>query len=224
MALVTVEGYGVTEGIIRSPKIGAWVAELALDTDAASSFAAGTKVTISVADRLELKGAVRPGRTGEWIGSVRLRIVGGAGGLAKSVAPKFFSNAVLRDPLGHVLQEAGESLAASADATTLAKSLRYWTVIRQLAGPAIGSLALAAGASWRVLADGTVWMGPESWPAFDSAYDFDLIRSYPNEAMHELGVDAPILMAGYQLADIGNLSLVEHHLSPDRVRSYVWTE
>ncbi len=116
MSLITCAGIDVLEAIICQPRLGAWTATLVLDAVGAPP---GTLVTVSVADGLwTLKGTVRSG--GDYIGTRRLRLVGGAGGLSVAAGAKYYQQAVLGDVLADLLALAGETRSTTIDQALLA--------------------------------------------------------------------------------------------------------
>jgi hypothetical protein len=226
MALLTCNGLSVLEATIRMPKIGAWDADVVIDTADASQFLAGQRVTLTTDDgEFSLVGTVRLSRTGVWIDSTRCRVVGGAGGLSQMVPARYYQYGTLKIPLGDILSAAGESLSSTADAGVLATSLQSWTTVAQRAGMEIAALAQAAGpaVSWRVLSDGTIWLGPESWPAAPDSFEYTLIDQHPNENRAEIGADTLALVPGMSLGG-QNISHLVHTVEPERVRTSVFYE
>lgn len=208
------------------PKIGAWTADVVVDTADTTEFPSGTKVTLATVDgTFSLSGTVRPARVGVWLDSARCRIVGGAGGLTTVVPAKYYQFGTLKIPLGDVLSAAGESLSSATDGSVQATSLQSWTTVAQRAGLAISALAQAAGddVSWRVLSDGTVWLGRETWSAAPSSYQYTLIDQHPNENRAELGSDTLALLPGMSLGG-QNISHLVHTVEPERVRTVAFYE
>jgi hypothetical protein len=128
--------------------------------------------------------------------------------------------------LGHLLGDAAEKLSPSADAATIARQLASWTTAALPTGVVIAAaLASAApGASWRVLPDGTVWLGPETWP--DSGLtvdDYQILDEEPRQFLALLGVEAPILLPGTMLGD-RRVSRTEHVVDAEGVRTWAWFE
>jgi hypothetical protein len=83
---------------------------------------------------------------------------------------------------------------------------------------------LAQAVTWRVLPDGTIWAGPETWP--DSGLttdDYQILDEDPREGTALLGVEAPVLLPGTALAG-RRVSYVEHLINAEGVRSNVWFE
>src|SRR5688572_11126836 len=163
MGLITCAGADVLRGHLRLGLRGAWTAELVLDTARAPR----GRVTLAAAGGLSLVGTVTV--AGVELDAAHVRLVGGAGGLTASVSGAFRS-AQLRDPLDAALAAGGETLSAATAPDVLAVPLARWSMTRGRVDRALDELAAAASAAlgraigWRVLSDGTVWLGSESWP------------------------------------------------------------
>ncbi len=217
MSLVTVNGTPCVRATIRIPRIGVWFADLAVDVAKTIS----GPVTISVSDgALELKG--RAARTGVFKDTAVLRVLGGAGGLASEVPAKYYRRCPAKVPLQDILQAAGEKLSTEADQSLLNQQLVAWTLLRQKAGEALRTLADELGAVWRVLPDGTVWLGLESWPVVHMP-DVDLLSEDPRAHTAVLGTDSPTLLPGTLFLG-RRVSMVEHQVQPESVRTLVWFE
>jgi hypothetical protein len=216
MANATANGLDVLEARIHLPRQGRWWADLAVNTDAPDKLTGA--VTLVLSDTLTLVGTAL--RVGEYAGTVTCSIVGGAGGLQKILKPKAYQGVPLRLPLQDALAEVGEVLASSSDAGALDQMLSKWI---RMGGPALGELEALLGEApegsvCRVLADGTVWVGPETWP--EAAPKATLIQDMRWCSQVELGVEAPELLPGTTF--MGRMvEHVEHRLSPESVRTIV---
>jgi hypothetical protein len=216
MALVTLNDFDVLEARIHLPREGRWWADLALDTDSTDSLAAA--VTLQVGDALTLKGTVI--RLGEHAGTVTLQMVGGAGGLMKVLVPKAYQGVPLRIPLQDALTEVGESLSATADTSVLNTLLTKWV---RMKGDAAGEIEALLGECdadtvCRVLADGTVWVGSETWPEAQLAYT--LLEDHRWCGQVVLGVDSPSLLPGTTFLD-RQVEHVEHRIGAHEIRTLV---
>jgi hypothetical protein len=222
MALITANGKDVDEIHVSMPLQGAWVADLSIDAE--SGFAPGESVTIAAAGGLELKGTVLPSRGGEHIGSVQTRVVGGNGGLSKLATPTNYQSAKVSDIVGALMDDAGEKLSSTIDTALLSRVVDRWHVVRQPVATALAALlaAIAPSASWRVLSDGTVWFGEETWPTL--SVDAEVMTRDPAENTAELGVDTLSITPGVTLPDLGRVELVEHWVGSDKARSVVTFE
>ena len=97
MSLVTVNGTPCVRATVRIPRLGVWIADVAVDVAKTIS----GPVTVSVSDgALELKG--RAARTGVFKDTAILRVLGGAGGLATEVPAKFYRRCPAKVPLSGV--------------------------------------------------------------------------------------------------------------------------
>jgi len=94
-------------------------------------------------------------------------------------------------------------------------------MIEQKAGEALRQLAEELEAVWRVLPDGEIWIGQESWP--EVSPERDLISEDPRGEFAEFGTDSPTLLPGTVL-DGKRVSVVEHRIEPESVRTLVWYE
>jgi len=72
---------------------------------------------------------------------------------------------------------------------------------------------------WRVLPDGTVWLGLESWPAVHMP-DVDLLSEDPRAHTAVSGTDSPTLLPGTLFLG-RRVSMVEHQVQPESVRTLV---
>lgn len=173
----TLAGYPVSSLTLTVPRVGAWVADVALvDAPALSG------VVALVVDGRTWRGAIHRGgvEAGRWCG----RIVGGAGGLHAILGPMAYADTTLAVVLGETLRDAGEALASTAG--DLTATVTRWA---RVAGPAhhtVADVARAAGYAWRVLDDGTVWAGPEAWTAVTLGADLDVIEHDPATGRYEL--------------------------------------
>ncbi len=223
MAFATLNGTPVFTGTICIPRVGAWTADLSVDRDQAVTGAC----TLAIDGGLTLVG--QADRTGVWLGTARLRVVGGANGLRKAARPQHYRQTTLRAVLLDLLATAGERLAASADAATLALSLPHWTTIGQPVGRMVAALLedsrLPAATAWRVLPDGTLWVGQETWPdsGLMNLTDYQDLAEAPEEGTVELGVEAPRLLPGTTLGG-RRVSYVEHRMTGDGARTCLWLE
>lgn len=155
-ASVTVAGVPVLDGTLSWPWEGTWVAHVELP----GSLDVNGQVTVGDGST-ELTGTAR---TAGVVGKRTLaRIVGGAGGLTKELEPKHYQGAKVRDVLGDACSDAGETMSQILIPDVALAQLDFWTRFRQTAGQAIKQLAESQDAVWRVLTNGTVWMGdPDS--------------------------------------------------------------
>lgn len=209
----------VLSGRIQLPRVGAWIADLALDTEDTGPFLGAVTITAPAGD-LELRGwAMRP-RLVE--GHVEVRIVGGRGGLAKNVTPRHYRNVTLQLALSDALGEGLETLSTSVAASIREQLLPAWTRRAQTVGGAIAMLAGFAGAGWRVLPDGTVWVGTETWSDVD--VDHDLLVETQEDLVEIASDTIPASLVPGTTFRGARVSVVEHVIESQRVRTVVTFE
>src|SRR6266851_5985073 len=189
-ALATVNGLVVAEGLVSIPRIGCWHADLSVDSTQAVTGAA----TLSLGSQ-KLTGAFA--RAGfDLRGRLQVRVIGGAGGLGTTLAPKSYGSIPLKVVLQDALRDAGETLSPMADASLLSTQLTAWSRMSAPASSVVKSLMqVVPGAVWRVLIDGTVWVGFEGWPA-SSLPDTAPIHSEPEKGRITIASDAPAVFPG----------------------------
>lgn len=225
-AYVTANGVPAIRANIVRPRIGAWHADLAVDAQAADAFTGA--VAIRVAESLTFQGFAR--RAGIHHDTVFVRVVGGAGGLTTALQPRSWQNVPLRIPLADCLVGSGETLSPSADAATLGTLLPKWVRPQRSAGNELQALLAAAKvAAWRVLPDGTIWVGPETWPTV--TIDYQEIEFLPHLNRLEFGADVPAIAPGQVFTGASDdpysgrkISSVEHVADAQGVRHRVFFE
>lgn len=222
-ALITCAGADLLKGHVSLPQTGPWTAVLELDTTTVPS----GQVTLAADGGLSLKGFVL--RAGADLQDrMHVRLVGGAGGLSKIVPPAAWQGATVRDPLNAIMSATGESLSSTIDASITGLVQQLWTVAAQSGAACLNLICYAAGQvlgkaiGWRILGDGTVWIGAETWPAQAMPDGADILRQFPGAGRYEIGAQTPSLLPGVNLTGVGNVAAVEHWLSPSEVRTWAW--
>lgn len=223
MAFATLNGVPVFHATICIPRVGAWTADLAVDRQEAITGAC--KLVID--GGLTLVGTAD--RTGVWQDTARLRMVAGADGLRKVAKPRHYRRTTLRLVLQDLLAAAGERLSPKADGATLGLTFPAWVTCAQPIGVMVAALLedtrLPVSTAWRMLPDGTLWVGAETWPdsGLVNLTDYQDLAEAPEEATIELGVEAPRLLPGTLLAG-RRVSYVVHRIDGSTARTSAWFE
>ncbi len=215
MTTATINGTPLISLRTRMPRTGVWFADAVADQ---ATPLAG-KVSISIGDgALVLSGTVIPTRSGVWTEAAHARVLGGAGGLSTPVPAKWWRQATARIVVLDILQAAGETLSQTADSTILGTQLTGWAHKTMPAADALARLVDWLGAIWRVLPDGTVWIGNETWPA--AADPGTLLWTDPERQRSRYGAEVPAILPG---TSIGSqyISLVEHSVQAGAVETVV---
>lgn len=226
MALVTANGAAVISGSIMMPLLGVWTADLYIDRPDGSGFEAGTVVSVKAGDGLSLVGTVVDDRTGSYLDAVHVRLLGGAGGMARAATPKGYAQpgAYVRDVLNQLASDSGETLSSDIAQPLSSKNLVAWTTMQSNVSSALDSLIeiVEPDANWRITPDGKLWVGVETWPVERAQHQ--VIANDPKERTFDLGVDTFTIVPGIDLEGVGRVNRVEHTISDGGVRSHVWTQ
>ncbi len=219
MSYITANGVTVSEARIVSSLTGAWH----VDLFAQSGDAITGAVTVDLAGTLSLKGTVIAG--GPYVESLYLRVVAGKGGWSSPCSPKFYQGAALGTILADLLAQGGEALSTTSDASARAVVLGAFASTSGTVGANVRALMAyaPAGTSWRFLADGTFWIGPETWPAFGE--DYQVTNEDPTNRLADVGFDVPTLLAGQSIAissGVAHVNHVETSISAKAMTARAW--
>jgi hypothetical protein len=143
---------------------GAWFADLELDIPSDQDPPTGP-LAFTIED-VEFRGTVQPARSGEWGGRTNARVVGGAGGLSTDLEARNYAGGVIRvrTVVADILRDSGETLSSESDQQLLDTQIDGWHRAQGAGHAALTQLTAQYGATWRVLRDGTVWIGTDGWP------------------------------------------------------------
>jgi hypothetical protein len=198
----------VSGGIISIPRTGIWLADFVMsDQEIPSGLLvldlAGVSMPASIV-KAELNN-----------GMIDLRIVGGAGGLGNTAKPKHYYRPVVKNVLDDLLRDSGEKLSSSCTPSVTGASLEAWTTLGLPTGAMLSGLCRLCGvdSTWRVLSDGTVWLGAEEWPI--STVDVRIESSSGNASSAVIGTDTPCVWPGTILGG-RKIDLVVHDLDMNR--------
>lgn len=216
-ALVTLSGRDVLDCTVVLPRIGVWYAHVML---AELEPFDGQRATLQFGPNLQLTGAVR--RSGSADGVGVLILIGGAGGLYRFTRTQAYRQAPLRLPLNDLLASAEETLSGTADPSLLNTELAQWAVTSQPVAHALSQLMEFIGADWRVLPDGTVWIGQDSWEDTPS-FNFLGLAERPAENSLLVYSAEPAVLPG-QTFQGRHVSAVHHTLRDDDLESVVYLE
>jgi hypothetical protein len=212
----SVDGRAILRAAIHCPRVGVWHADVELEGEEGDELDGAVELEF---DAITWSGTVRRGGLDN--GRLLLLVVGGAGGLELELEPKYYVDAASSLPLDDIMRECGETLSSTASSAARSTQLAKWTRRRERGGVALHDLAAVLGLDWRVLPDGSVWLGTEAWTAAELVHD--VLEDDPARAYRRLGVDAPTLTPGSTL-DGRRVSYVLHTIEPRAVRSEVWLE
>lgn len=188
--LSTVNGADILGGAVTMPRVGVWQADIDVDASSRDPFIQGVEVLLGSQRFVGM-----PTACDVVGGRVKMRIAGGKGGLPKDAAPRFYRAIPARVPLGELLSAVGETLSKTSSKGKLDLQLPFWTRPKSTTGEALEELAWALDCDWRILDDGTVWVGTETWP--DAVVPGALVLDEaPEDNRAELSSDEPSLRPG----------------------------
>jgi hypothetical protein len=200
MAYLSIQGAPVLRGTVTLPLIGPWTADLVIDS-----------------------AAIPDGFVTLALGWDTARVVGGAGGLGTILPAKGYHGVTLRLPLSEALAAGGERLSEKSTPLVLATYLASWSRFSSPVGIAVAALMHAVpGASWRVVSDGAVWVGNETW--LPSKLGKHVVtKEDPHHARQEIAAEVPAIYPGETLLG-RKVSCVEHRVEPRQARATIYFE
>lgn len=217
--LISINNIRATCAEIVMPRLGAWHADVHLD--ATSVDAVLGPVVITIGGSVVLRGtAFRPASFRQ---RAAVRVVGGGGGLGTAITPTQRRGVTVGRIVTGILDEVGETLSPLSTSAILNQPVAAWAPRAASAADALGLLldTVAPGAAWRVLDDGTVWVGTETW--LPTASTVQELGEALTDGSQEVATDLPTLRPGTTLNG-RRISAVVHRLQPEKVRSFVWYE
>lgn len=196
-------GFAIVRGNLSLPRMGAWTADLVVDTN--RLLEGRVELRVGPAADLVLVGTVS--RAGITAGLLHARIVGGSNGLRRLVKPRHYTTPNARLVLADLLSDVGEALGPSEPAV-LNEQLEHWTTVQMPCAQAIKCVlgrvekapGIDPGIAWRIAPDGSMTISHEFWPDSD-VKDFTEQRgASPQADVWKINVIEPLVLPGTTLA------------------------
>jgi hypothetical protein len=165
MSFAQLAGSDIISARVTLRLAGAWEAEVVVASSDPSAFQGQVRLEVG-ADTLTGTVTAADADAGNL---VQVRLVGGAGGLGATVAPQGYNNPTRQVVLQDALAVGGEALSATADQGVLSAQIRSWSRLSGTVAEAVWTLTDHASSTWRVLLDGTVWVGSDTWDEVDAS-------------------------------------------------------
>lgn len=211
----TIGEAAIIEARASFPRIGAWTAEVRVDSN--KTFSGSQVLRLGNSSFRGTVTSASVHKAAAW-----LRVVGGAGRLGTALPARGYTSSPLLVPLQDIAREAGEVLSPSADATVTRTLLAHWARFSGSAGKCLGTLVEnVEGATWRFLPSGQLWVGIETWPSVSP--EVELTEYEPlGDAIVFFSL-APGILPGTTFLG-RRVSYVEHRVTGIRITSTVWFE
>lgn len=216
MALATLNGETITRMRLTMPRVGAWVADVEIDSSSAPS----DPVVLTLGD-LTLVGAMYSGGT-PFHGRTRVRIVGGAGRWRSHVAAKGYTSIAggvsLSTVLGDAAREVGETVVIPDDRT-------IGDAYAREDGPASRLLWQLAG-EWYVRDDGATVIASRPDGAISDAFDvvaYDGASDMITIASDTFASFRPGRTVSTSVLGSRRIGTVVHVVDRARVRTELWS-
>jgi len=214
-----VNGLPVLKAAVTLPLVGPWAADLVIDSAQPPSGA--VTLTLGWDASINLVGTIYRG--GQTRGAATARVVGGAGGLGTVLPAKGYHGVTLQLPLSEALTAGGERLSEKSDRLVLSTYLPAWSRLSAPVGVAVAAMMhVVPDASWRVVPDGSVWVGNEAWLPSKLA-KFTVTKDDPHHARLEIAAEVPAVYPGDTLSG-RKVSCVEHRIEPRQARATIYFE
>lgn len=223
-----VNDFSCIRGRISLPLTGAWTADLSIDpaTSASDLPIFGSRVTLSLGEGdFTLAGTVK--RVNNAFDVVYMRLIGGAGGLTTQLQPKDYQNVTFGLVLSDVLSQCGETLSQATPAAVQGIQLPFWTIPLTQGFQALAELVSEASVqsggdpvNWRVLPDGTIFVGVEQWPDATMA-TFDQMSWSPHQLSTRIFSENPSVTPG-EVWQSAKVTDVAHRVDPETSRAEIF--
>lgn len=171
MADCSISGRSIVKGKLLAKRRGVW--RCYLDEIAGTeALSVGSVVTLSWLGTSCTGTVLRSGAADTTVDAV---IVGGRADHAKLLPAAMYDYQLpVSMVLSRILRDGGEQQSSKIEASILGKTLTRYVRSAGTIGDQLDQLADTIGATWRVLLDGSVWIGVDSWTA---AAPFDHVLS-----------------------------------------------
>lgn len=205
---------------IMEVSIGAWTAMVEVDTEEELSGPALIEV-----DGEQWIGTFRRGEveSGRFIGEV----IGGFGGLSTELEARFYSKVALGLVLADLLIEIGEvaSPLTLSNVVLLTARVEAWSRSRGTAGGAIRQFVDETPATvWRILRDGTLFIGDDLFAPVSPDFEFIEIDRQPDQGKVIIAPEeGPTVKPGDGFEG-QNVSAVVTHVEPEGTRQEIFFE
>lgn len=209
---------------LRLTMYGAWVGEC-VHSDPSLVPSVGDSASVVLASQTFVGTVVRVATLEDM--SYDTLIVGGGGGLSTLLGPLQLVAPSVSDVLSAALSGTGESLSSTVLPSVLQTQLQSWRRPSRTLGRELDAVcaALPSGSTWRILRDGTVWVGqdPEAGTGQAVVQDYDVMSWDASQGLVVIAAEDPTVIPGQTWPDVpGVIGTVVHDVTPDATRSELY--
>lgn len=189
--MASANGFNLVGARIEERTLGAWIARLDVDSEQELDAAVAIEIDGVAWSGTLVRGELDAGR-------FRCTVVGGAGGLQAAVPALWYSaGPSFRLLLSDALRLGGEALSGDVDGAILSRSLPAYQRAEGVVGEAVAALVRRIpGATYRILRDGTMWVGVDDFPEL-ATRDVDIETDpMPAHGRVEIAPESPVVYPG----------------------------
>jgi hypothetical protein len=190
----TIRGKDVLEGSLTLPLRGVWVADLDVNATSLATGAASLSYVVNGAATTFQGTIVESSPFG---GRVKVRLVGGAGKMSNELPALGYGQVPASTIVRDVVVAASEALADGVADELRDTLLPSWHRAKGSGTRALTDLAEHLGVGFRMLANGTVWLGKETWTQAKAPFE---IHGPDANGLAVYGPVRPDLVPGTNLA------------------------
>jgi hypothetical protein len=198
------------------PKSGAWLANDVL-VDTPDTFNIGDSVTMNFINTT-FKGTILD--TGVFRGFQRCTIIGGSGKLPNYLESASYNSVPLGQIVRDIARKTDHQVSTTADQDVLNTNLVGWNILKMQASLALEKVLQITKSIWRILPDGTLWVGPEKYFPLKPD-DFLVIDKFPEEARWSIYNEDKVIEPLTSLSG-NNIQQVEYYINNGDLSMFVY--
>lgn len=208
--MTTIGGTDVLTADVSMPYLGIWH----IDGEASAGSSALTGAQVFEDHGVAFSGTIL--RATIIGGRLKFRMVGGKGKLSQDVPAAHWNRPTRGTVIRDTLAACGEVLSGTVAESVLTARLDQWKRNEGPASRALQAICDHEGLIWRVLRDGTVWVGLEEYPT--ATVKHILIDEDWSAGVIDIAPDAPDLLPGVTFRD-QRIRYVKHSIRQSSIRS-----
>lgn len=212
----TINGNPIVECRLTMPKNGAWIMnDLLVDTE--DTFSIGDSITAKFLDTT-FKGTVLD--TGVFQGFQRCTVIGGTGRLPEYLESACYNSIPVGQIVRDIARKTGHQVSTTVDQDVMNANLVGWNILKMQASLALDKVLQVTNSIWRILPDGTLWVGPEKYSTLN-ADNYLVIEKFPEEARWNI-YNEDILLQPLTSLSGNNIQQVDYYISGKELSIFIY--